>query len=145
MKLLQEKPLSGYDLVKEVESRTGWKPSYGAIYPLLKSMKEEGLVSCEAVGRRKVYKLTREGLSKGKELDQAKEELCKALNKKLTLLNKLTGSSYKWNGHSPNFLLLSTELEALKKALSSNKLIGKRLEEARGILRRAAKELKALR
>jgi DNA-binding PadR family transcriptional regulator len=63
--LLNEAPRHGYELMTELERRTGKKPSAGQIYPLLKSLKKKGLVTCETatVGdkKRKVYTLTRDG------------------------------------------------------------------------------------
>ncbi len=63
--LLNEGPKHGYDIMVELEKKTGKKPSAGQIYPLLKGLKEKGLVTCKAtmVGNkpRKVYTLTKEG------------------------------------------------------------------------------------
>jgi DNA-binding PadR family transcriptional regulator len=63
--LLSEAPRHGYELMTELERRTGKRPSAGQIYPLLKSLKKKGLVTCETaiVGdkKRKVYTLTRDG------------------------------------------------------------------------------------
>ncbi len=44
LKLLMEKPMSGAEIVKEIERETGgkWKPSSGSIYPLLAWLQEKG-------------------------------------------------------------------------------------------------------
>ena len=66
LKSLAEKPLHGYGLIARIESEYGFKPSPGAVYPLLKKLIEEGLVEVEAkrVGDRvvKVYRLTDKGV-----------------------------------------------------------------------------------
>jgi DNA-binding PadR family transcriptional regulator len=63
--LLSEAPRHGYELITELEGRTGKKPSAGQIYPLLRALKKKGLVTCKTVTvgdkERKVYTLTREG------------------------------------------------------------------------------------
>ena len=38
LKTLGEEPCSGYQLVKKINESTGWKPSYGSMYPLLEGM-----------------------------------------------------------------------------------------------------------
>ena len=60
MKTLANRRLSGYDLIKEIESNTGtWKPSFGSIYPLLEKLLKEKLVDFKVEGRKKAYFLTK--------------------------------------------------------------------------------------
>ncbi|WP_428726410.1 PadR family transcriptional regulator [Thermogladius sp.] len=67
LKSLSEQPLHGYALMNKVEESYGFKPSPGAIYPLLRRMILEGLVTVEErrVGDRvvKVYSVTDKGVS----------------------------------------------------------------------------------
>jgi len=43
LKMLSEKPMSGAEIVEEIEKQTGsWKPSPGSIYPLLASLHKKG-------------------------------------------------------------------------------------------------------
>ena len=43
LKMLSEKPLSGMEIIKEIETQTGsWKPSPGSIYPLLTRLAKKG-------------------------------------------------------------------------------------------------------
>jgi DNA-binding PadR family transcriptional regulator len=46
LKLLNEKPMSGSELMSEIEKQTGgqWKPSPGSIYPLLAWLQDSGHV-----------------------------------------------------------------------------------------------------
>ncbi|MFP7760199.1 PadR family transcriptional regulator [Marisediminicola sp. LYQ134] len=61
--LLAEKPMHGYQIIHEIEERSGgsWKPSAGSVYPTLQLLADEGLVSAEESNGRKVYSLTTEG------------------------------------------------------------------------------------
>lgn len=61
--LLAEEPMHGYQLIQQIESRTmgAWKPSPGSVYPTLQMLADEGLVSSEEDGDRKVYALTEAG------------------------------------------------------------------------------------
>jgi len=62
--LLAEQPRHGYELIKELEERTGgaYRPSAGVIYPTLSLLEDEGLVRPAGgdVGR-KLYEPTDEG------------------------------------------------------------------------------------
>ena len=60
---LTEEPMHGYQIIQAIEARTRgtWKPSPGSIYPTLQLLADEGLVTAEQVGERKVYSLTEAG------------------------------------------------------------------------------------
>ena len=61
--LLDDRPMHGYEMIQELEERTGgrWTPSAGSIYPTLQLLEDEGLVTAEEVDGRKVYSLTEAG------------------------------------------------------------------------------------
>lgn len=61
--LLAEKPMHGYQVIQEIEDRSGgtWKPSPGSVYPTLQLLADEGLIRAEESNGRKTYSLTEEG------------------------------------------------------------------------------------
>jgi DNA-binding PadR family transcriptional regulator len=61
--LLLERPMHGYEMIQELESRTGgiWRPSPGSVYPTLQLLEDEGLIEAEATGGRKRFTLTEAG------------------------------------------------------------------------------------
>lgn len=61
--LLAEQPMHGYQIIREIEERTGgtWKPSAGSVYPTLQLLADEGLIEAEESGGRKTYSLTEVG------------------------------------------------------------------------------------
>ncbi|WP_150306597.1 PadR family transcriptional regulator [Planctomonas psychrotolerans] len=61
--LLAEKPMHGYQIIHEIEERSGgaWKPSAGSVYPTLQLLADEGLISVEESNGRKIYSLTEAG------------------------------------------------------------------------------------
>jgi DNA-binding PadR family transcriptional regulator len=61
--LLAEKPMHGYQIIREIEERSGgaWKPSPGSVYPTLQLLTDEGLVSASESDGRKTYALTEAG------------------------------------------------------------------------------------
>jgi DNA-binding PadR family transcriptional regulator len=63
LSMLESGPKHGYELMKELETKSGgvYKASAGAIYPALQQLEDEGLVtSDQSVGKR-VYQLTDAG------------------------------------------------------------------------------------
>lgn len=63
LKLLDESPRHGYDVIRSLEDRFlgVYAPSAGTIYPRLARLEEEGLVTHDQEGGRKVYRLTDAG------------------------------------------------------------------------------------
>jgi DNA-binding PadR family transcriptional regulator len=63
LKLLREKPMHGYEVMKELEEHTRgcYKPSPGTVYPTLQWLEDEGLVNSEEVEGKKVYSITDAG------------------------------------------------------------------------------------
>jgi len=68
--LLAEQPMHGYQIIQELESRSGglWRPSPGSVYPTLQLLEDEGLVVREEGEGKRVYSLTDEGRAKAAEL-----------------------------------------------------------------------------
>ncbi len=67
--LLAESPMHGYQIIREIEERSGgsWKPSAGSVYPTLQLLADEGLVSTEESNGRKIYSLTESGREAAKD------------------------------------------------------------------------------
>jgi DNA-binding PadR family transcriptional regulator len=61
--LLAEEPRNGYQLMQELEERSGgaWRPSAGSVYPALQLLEDEGLIRSEEVEGRKLLHLTDAG------------------------------------------------------------------------------------
>lgn len=63
LSLLDEGPKHGYELMKELEARSGgmYKASAGTIYPTLQQLEDEELVTVQAENGKKIYSLTDDG------------------------------------------------------------------------------------
>src|SRR4051794_13146812 len=61
--LAEGQPWNGYQIIQEIAQRTNgiWRPSAGSVYPALQQLEDEGLISPEGEGRRRMYALTAEG------------------------------------------------------------------------------------
>ena len=87
LSLIAEQPRHGYDLIREIEERTGgqYAPSPGVIYPTLTMLQDMGLIAEEdAAGTRKVYAVTQDGKA---HLAKNKDEVA-ALMARITELKK---------------------------------------------------------
>jgi DNA-binding PadR family transcriptional regulator len=63
LKLLRDKPMHGYEVMKALEEQTHgcYRPSPGSVYPTLQWLEDEGLVRSEEREGKKVYAITEQG------------------------------------------------------------------------------------
>jgi len=63
--LLAERPMHGYEMIKELEERTqgAWSPSAGSIYPTLQMLEDEGLIRGEESDGKRRFALTEAGVA----------------------------------------------------------------------------------
>ena len=63
--LLEEEPRNGYQVMQEIEQRSGgaWRPSPGSVYPAFQLLADEGLIRSEARDGSNVFELTDAGRS----------------------------------------------------------------------------------
>jgi DNA-binding PadR family transcriptional regulator len=61
--LLAEQPRNGYQIMQELEQRSGgaWRPSPGSVYPALQQLQDEGLIQDVAEGGGRTFHLTAAG------------------------------------------------------------------------------------
>lgn len=61
--LLKDRPMHGYEMIQEIAGRSGgaWKPSPGSVYPTLQLLEDEGLITSESEGGKKLFSLTEPG------------------------------------------------------------------------------------
>jgi PadR family transcriptional regulator, regulatory protein PadR len=69
--MLSKKSMTGAEISRELEKRRGTKPSPGTIYPVLKELKDKGMISSD---KEKKYSITKEGR---KELTSACNIFCR--------------------------------------------------------------------
>lgn len=63
LSMLEAGPKHGYELMKELETKSGgiYKASAGAIYPALQQLEDEGMVISDAAAGKRTYSLTDDG------------------------------------------------------------------------------------
>jgi len=82
---LEDGPVSGYDVIYDLQKRFGVFVSSGTVYYLLYSMERDGLISGRMQHRKRVYTLTEKGEENLKTITKEKERI-------LGLTTKLFGS-----------------------------------------------------
>jgi DNA-binding PadR family transcriptional regulator len=140
LSLLKEKPQHGYQLMKEMEERSGglYRGSAGSIYPTLQQLEAERLIAAERQEGRRVYSLTAAGR---KELHRAPDAV-----------RRIWERAEQWEGWGScmgpeTIVAIGPLTDILKAAMrAAARVAGKRAaeEKLRGILERTRRELEQL-
>ncbi|MFC9700805.1 PadR family transcriptional regulator [Streptomyces sp. NPDC056943] len=71
--LLKDRPMHGYEMIREIGERSdgAWKPSPGSVYPTLQMLEDEGLITSESEGGKKLFTLTDAGRAEAEEGPEA--------------------------------------------------------------------------
>lgn len=139
LSLLAEKPMHGYELMKEMEKRSGgvYRASAGTVYPNLQQLEDEGLVRSETgADSKRVYSITDEGKA---ELGREKESV-----------GRIWSRASSWDDWSDAFSPASAEvwgpaMRLLRAAfVAAARGDAKRVERVRATLNKAADELEKM-
>lgn len=135
LRLLDEKPRHGYEIIKDLEERSGgrYAPSPGTVYPTLTLLEEQELIAAEAApGGKKSYMAT----AKGQQFLADNIEHVKALMTRIDIMAEAkTGLPF-----PPSIM---HAIQTLRHAILAKSGAWTEGEEARvnGILERAAREI----
>lgn len=83
LRLLEEKPMHGYELMKQIEQETGgmWVPSHSMLYNTLATLEEKGYINSKKDFKgeveRTVYSITKQGK---KQLDMDIEQIAQMVS-----------------------------------------------------------------
>ena len=71
--LLAEQPMHGYQIMRELNDRSGgaWRVSPGSVYPTLSQLEDEELVQAEQSGGKRVFTLTEAGKAEAEQFASA--------------------------------------------------------------------------
>ena len=116
LKLLDEGPKSGSEIVQEIDIRTEglWKPSPGSIYPLLSRLNNKGFIQRIENGDTgiKRYEITKDGQIIYKEMLADREET----RMKGAILNPIFIGSFEHGDHPPEIIEFNRSMDNLLKA-----------------------------
>lgn len=124
LSILETKPMSGSELMNEIEYYTDWRPSPGSIYPLLSKLGEEGLIEQLESGdpSLKRYSLTTSGIRAIEERKSLEPHIRSRHNSMQKIYWRLFR---KMDGN-----LFEAYLKLLNTLEEANPLLGKNLEVA---------------
>ena len=132
LNMISEKPMSGVEIVEEIEKQTGsWKPSPGSIYPILSSLNKKGLTKelpLDELGIKR-YIFTEEGKNFFKQQKAFGAEFLKKIEFLVTMLIgfDLTDDNGRFSGSKEFAKKLMEAFLVLRQNV--DKLSGKDLEE----------------
>ncbi|MFJ4923171.1 PadR family transcriptional regulator [Streptomyces sp. NPDC088725] len=71
--LLKDRPMHGYEMIQEIGERSGgaWRPSPGSVYPTLQLLEDEGLITSQSEGGKKLFTLTEAGRTEADSVSDA--------------------------------------------------------------------------
>ena len=140
LSLLEQGPKHGYELMKDLEARSGgvYKASAGAIYPVLQQLEDEGLVTSEQTKGKRTYRLT----------DAGRQELTREAEG----VSRIWQRAQQWEGWGAGIGPAAAEIarpaaEVMKaafRAASHGSHDGQRMAKIREILERALHDLEAI-
>jgi DNA-binding PadR family transcriptional regulator len=141
LSLIAESPKHGYELMRQLEERSGgiYSASAGTVYPTLQQLEDEGLISSDSKEGKRVYALTESGR---RELDREDEAV-----------QRIWGRARRWAGWRGAFDPDSAEVrgpaerlvKAAFRAVAGESGSQERIDRVREILERAMRDLDGLR
>jgi DNA-binding PadR family transcriptional regulator len=140
LSLLEDGPKHGYQLMKDLEAKSGglYRASAGAIYPTLQQLEDEGMVVSEQAEGRRVYRLT----------DAGKEELKNSAEsvRQIWARAKNWGEWAPWMGPEAGMVAkpAAAVMKAAMRAATRGAEDPERMARVREILEKARKELENL-
>lgn len=140
LSLLAERPMHGYELMKELESRAGgmYRASAGTIYPTLQQLEDEGLVRSEESDGKRVYRPTAAGR---RELESAGPDVGRIWQRADEWSDwGAAARPESWEVMRPAMRVVKAAMRAVGQSGSD----GERIEQVREILEEAAEELDEL-
>jgi len=91
LKALKKGKKTGYGLIKYINEKTGRKPSFGSIYPLLEQLLKEKLVTYKEKDKKKFYSLTKEGEKELKDILKKKDDFLAKIEEGMKLFIAVSG------------------------------------------------------
>ncbi len=108
--LLKDRPRHGYDIILEMERRSGgfYSPSPGAVYPTLEALEDQDLVRHTVEEGKKVYSITEAGIAF---LEEHRERVAR--------------HRARWAGHWGRWEADQPQAESLRSQAAMRELVGR--------------------
>nr|WP_183996674.1 PadR family transcriptional regulator [Sphingomonas kyeonggiensis] len=139
LKLIEEQPRHGYDLIREIEERSGgaYAPSPGVVYPTLSMLDEMGLIEeTRSEGAKKQFAITADGTAHLAERTEEVEALFERLK-------QLAGARERADG-GPIRRAMGNLRTVLQERLAAEGISADMLHDVAEILDEAARKIERL-
>ena len=139
LKIISERKTTGYEIIKKIEEHSGSKPSIGSIYPLLKSMQNEGWIKGIEKDGKTYYEITKSGKNKTKEYDKIKNDYIIKIHESISIANETF--------HEEGHLLYMDQMEMIHPLIEEIVELQKKgveSEKINKVILKAREELKEL-
>lgn len=139
LSMLESGPKHGYELMKELETKSGgiYRASAGAIYPALQQLEDEGMVTSDTAAGKRVYSLTDAGRA---ELQREADTV-----KKIWQRAEQAGDWGPWIAEGAEVMRPAAEvMKAALKAATRGSHDAAKIAKIRGILERTKAEIEGL-
>jgi DNA-binding PadR family transcriptional regulator len=141
LSMIAEGPKHGYELMRQLEERSGgvYQASAGTVYPTLQQLEDEGLITSETVEGKKSYRIT----DAGRDELRVKDEIVRRI---WWRARRLSGWRSAFDPDAAEIRGPAERLvQAAFRAVAGERATQPRLDQVREILERALRELDALR
>ncbi|MEK6967837.1 MAG: PadR family transcriptional regulator [Nanoarchaeota archaeon] len=156
LKMLSDKPLSGYGLMSGLGKMSGKRPSSGSIYPILNELLKARTIKAVKRGRGSLFSLTKSGRRELTRTNKQREELLEEMTRQAKTFDHLfdcnispfmqEASKHMLQNNLP-FREAEKEMEQFREALIKllqKNLIQKKEKEIKGIIKAATMRLEGL-
>jgi len=140
LSLIADGPKHGYELMRQLEERSGgiYSASAGTVYPTLQQLEDEGLITSELREGKKIYRLTDEGRRELEERDEAVREIWRRARRWEAWRSAFDPDASEIRGPAERLV------KAAFRAVAGESASERRIERVREILQRALRELEEL-
>ncbi len=127
---------TGYDLMKVIHEKCGWKPSPGSMYPALNELLKKKCATVKTKGKQKIYTITAQGKQQLNILHKQKEKFIEKMKQEIKIFSDMVGVDHddliefidKIKKTEPPFKGISKEVLEFRKTFLNT--ISKELNEA---------------
>jgi DNA-binding PadR family transcriptional regulator len=140
LSLLEQGPKHGYELMKQLEARSGglYRASAGSVYPTLQQLEDEGLATSQSLEGKRIYRLT----DAGRELVEDEAGAIRRIWRRADEWGDWSHAAAPeaWEVARPAMELAKAAL----RAVASEDADGERVDQVRRILVKARREIERL-
>jgi DNA-binding PadR family transcriptional regulator len=141
LSLIAEGPKHGYELMRQLEERSGgiYKASAGTVYPTLQQLEDEGLISSDSKEGKRVYAITEAGSEEIKREDETVRRIWWRAKRWAGWRNALDPDAAEIRGPAERLV------KAAFRAVAGETASQERIARVREILERAMRDLDGMR